>query len=812
MPTIVMMRMASPPWVVPTRPRARPCVPPDRTTKPSVRRCVPGAGGNCEVVHTRAHLVVLLPVVVWSRGCDTCGLRQQETLAYYKEMGGSGMVDTKIANRETEYHKRRLARELSPERGDAFSGDTPARSYKDIMAEQTLKNEKEQVMRKIAKKAEEAAAAGTTLSAVTAAPAAPEKRTAAAAPESATPRRRKRRRWDDAGASGSGSGSGTATATALDDGATPVVAPGRSSRWDATPDVASGGSGSGSSAATPRRKNRWDETPVAASGQSWAETPVVGSGGAAGGGQKRSRWDETPEVASGGLGGVGGTTPMLSAAQMTPELANRLRWEREIAERNRPLTDEDLDAMFPPGYKILEPPATYVPLRTPSRKLLATPTPMSTPGFMLGQTPARDSYGISVLPESSGNEDLPFVKEEDYRHFGKLMEEVDESTLSNEEMKERKIMRLLLRIKNGTPPQRKSALRQLTDKTREFGAGPLFNQVLPLLMSPTLEDQERHLLVKVIDRIMYKLDDLVRPYVHKILIVIEPLLIDEDYYARVEGREIISNLAKAAGLATMISSMRPDIDDTDEYVRNTTARAFAVVASALGIPALLPFLGAVCKSRRLWQARHTGIKIVQQIAILMGCAVLPHLKHLVEIITHGLQDEQPKVKTITALAIAALAEAAHPYGIESFDPVLQALWKGVRQLSGKALAAYLKAIGFLIPLMDAQYASYFTKNVMVVLIREFSSPDEEMKKIVLKVVEQCVGTEGVVAEYVREEILPEFMKNFWVRRNALDRRNYHALVNCTVELANKVGASDIIKRIVDDLKDESEPYVGPLVV
>ena len=44
------------------------------------------------------------------------------------------------------------------------------------------------------------------------------------------------------------------------------------------------------------------------------------------------------------------------------------------------------------------------------------------------------------------------------------------------------------------------------------------------------------------------------------------------------------------GLATMISVMRPDIDNPDEYVRNTTARAFAVVASALGIPSLLPFL------------------------------------------------------------------------------------------------------------------------------------------------------------------------------------------------------------------------------
>ena len=84
--------------------------------------------------------------------------------------------------------------------------------------------------------------------------------------------------------------------------------------------------------------------------------------------------------------------------------------------------------------------------------------------------------------------------------------------------------------------------------------------ILPLFVSPALEDQERHLLVKVIDRVLYKLGDLVRPYVRKILFVIEPMLIDEDDYARVEGREVISNLAKAAGLATMISVMRPDID------------------------------------------------------------------------------------------------------------------------------------------------------------------------------------------------------------------------------------------------------------
>ena len=131
----------------------------------------------------------------------------------------------------------------------------------------------------------------------------------------------------------------------------------------------------------------------------------------------------------------------------------------------------------------------------------------------------------------------------------------------------------------------------------------------------------------------------------------------------------------------------------------------------------------------------------------MGCGILPHLKNMVEIIENGLEDEQQKVRTITALALAALAEAAHPYGIESFDSVLKPLWKvrtlvfdkryltfiqGIRTHRGKGLAAFLKAIGYIIPLMDAEYANYYTREVMLILIREFASPDEEMKKIVLK--------------------------------------------------------------------------------
>jgi len=45
---------------------------------------------------------------------------------------------------------------------------------------------------------------------------------------------------------------------------------------------------------------------------------------------------------------------------------------------------------------------------------------------------------------------------------------------------------------------------------------------------------------------------------------------------------------------------------------------------------------------------------------------------------------------------------------------------------------------------------------------------------------------GVDQDYIRTDILPEFFRNFWVRRMALDRRNYRQLVETTVELASKV--------------------------
>eukprot|EP00915_Cephaloidophora_sp_WS-2016_P006300 GHVH01008299.1.p1 GENE.GHVH01008299.1~~GHVH01008299.1.p1 ORF type:complete len:1067 (+),score=199.81 GHVH01008299.1:52-3252(+) len=596
------------------------------------------------------------------------------------------------------------------------------------------------------------------------------------------------------------------------------------SRWDsgdAPPDEIPDSSVMDDCQATPLGAAGWETPLTPLGGEAFEATPLGGGNTPLGGG--------TPSMGLHSLdGAIGGIAPMPGT---TISGANTIVAGRGLGGdwRTMYLTESQLDQVLPKeGYEVVTPPDGYLKTRSILRpdldqlaaqaEAMVTSGPDGQPlfnilpdqetGTVTGTVPSMlETHAESALEEVLG-EDLNEVhlKAEDVTYFSALLKKLDDNEMTSTQQKDRQIAVLLLKIKNGTPAVRRLAMKEITNRAMEFGPGPLFNHILPLMMMSSLEDQERHLLVKVIDRILYKLDDKVRPFAHNVLVVIEPLLIDEDYFARVEGREIISNLAKAAGLATMIAVMRPDIDHADEFVRNTTARAFAVVASALGIPSIILFLKAVCQSRKSWQARHTGIKIVQQIAILMGCAVLPHLKQLVEIIAHGLLDDQQKVRTITALAIAALAEAAYPHGIEYFECVLRPLGRGITEHRAKGLAAFLKAIGFIIPLMHSEHQAYYTREVMVILVREFSTIDEEMKKIVLHVLKLIVSCEGVTEEYIKSEVVGHFFSQFWVIRNALDRRNSRLVIDTTVEIAKKIGGGEVISKIVSVLKDSSEPF------
>jgi hypothetical protein len=55
---------------------------------------------------------------------------------------------------------------------------------------------------------------------------------------------------------------------------------------------------------------------------------------------------------------------------------------------------------------------------------------------------------------------------------------------------------------------------------------------------------------------------------------------------------------------------------------------------------------------------------------------------------------------------------------------------------------------------NEEYAKYYTGEVMGIVLREFQSPDEEMKKVVLKVVSRCAGTQAGTPQIPADQANP----------------------------------------------------------
>lgn len=222
-----------------------------------------------------------------------------------------------------------MQRVISPERGDAYDGKTPARSYKDIMLAQELRKEEAEVRKAIAKQADKENGQGGDSSLAV-------MQASVVQTVDYSTAERKRRRWDD-DSSGTGDETPVVSRSDWDNvNATPVVRRGGeetpggsmlvpssaktpSSRWDVTP--AAGAATPGNATGPRTARSRWDETPVSeeASRQAgrWdaAATPATVTVTDAGA-KKRSRWDETPmapaETPNGAhmMGATPGPTPM----------------------------------------------------------------------------------------------------------------------------------------------------------------------------------------------------------------------------------------------------------------------------------------------------------------------------------------------------------------------------------------------------------------------------------------------------------------------------------------------------------------------
>ena len=361
----------------------------------------------------------------------------------------STSVDTNIANRKSDYAKGYDANLiLSPDRGDMFADKQEGkRTVQHALQEQEVKKERARILKAIAAKKEEGTTSSATISNMGPPP----------------PSRKRKSRWDDA----------QSEASEVD--------------------------------VKKKKKSKWDDGPEEGKEQDASYAPLA-----------------TPLVASGANAEEYDYDEENNLALLQQELSKRKVEGQQLQAPQegrpvefRPWTDDELNMMFPTeGYAVLDPPQGYEPKHLLTKASnLAAPTPMgaSKTGFLMNTQMGRDAYGINTSVELGGGDTgLPVIKAEEAVFFQKLIDDVGSTAkLTKEDKVELAIMELLLHIKNGDPQQRKLALRNISDRARDFGPAPLFKQILPLLMSPSLEDQDRHLLVKVLDRIMFQLSDLV---------------------------------------------------------------------------------------------------------------------------------------------------------------------------------------------------------------------------------------------------------------------------------------------------------------
>jgi splicing factor 3B subunit 1 len=126
---------------------------------------------------------------------------------------------------------------------------------------------------------------------------------------------------------------------------------------------------------------------------------------------------------------------------------------------------------------------------------------------------------------------------------------------------------------------------------------------------------------------------------------------------------------------------------------------------------------------------------------------------------------------------------------------------------GSTASPFIQAFGALVPLMSPYDAQARTAAMMPNLVNQFSTPEDEFRRVLISVVRKCVSAEGVTPQFIRQTILEPFFDGFWrVRRLAADRQTSSSLIATTVEIAKKLGSVDVLVKLAPEIKDESEEY------
>ncbi|EPY32674.1 splicing factor 3B subunit 1 [Strigomonas culicis] len=511
-----------------------------------------------------------------------------------------------------------------------------------------------------------------------------------------------------------------------------------------------------------------------------------------------------------------GPTPMQSsfaegqATTLTAAIETHAKkLEREWRQKNKRLTAEHLDAILPGSeyFEVVPVPAEYNPPapEEPNFYEIATKS-MDTFAMMQSQA-ERDESGQPVrydIPESLGH-DMPPMKTEDAAVFVELLKFYNVDPVPDEYLPSYLLMRNLFKVKNGDTMQRRSGTRFLLDKVRVFGSGTIVQRIAHIWNGCALSVHEKHYFVDFIKLLIMTMGRESRDCVAELVHMMMGLLRQSNNLAYDDGKQVVTLLARVVGFQPIYDAVKSELTHDESSQRRIGAIVIAVAGHATSTAELIAALEDMSQSRHVY-ARQSAARAIGELADLMGHAVVGVLVELVPMLERFIQDDR-RVRRDVARAVSRIAENATPYGIEELQPLVDPISEECKRGIGSTAAPFLHAFGTLVPLMSPYDAQEHTAAMMPTLVTQFSTPEDEFRRVMLVVVRKCVMAAGVSAAFIRDVMLDPFMRGFWgVRRVAADRRTAAILVTTTTVLAKKLGGVDVLSRIVPDMKDEDEHY------
>jgi splicing factor 3B subunit 1 len=635
--------------------------------------------------------------------------------------------------------------------------------------------------------------------------------------------------WDRAGATPSGSADG---------------------RWGATPLSSSGAFG---------------QTPVAAA---FGRTPVSqradGDGAAGESGFVDSRFGAVDASVVAGLGGGDGAANARDVAAEFAALPQReqLMLQRVI-EAQRYMTDEQIDGMMPPGYTLVPVPADIAAKATATETgsaALADAGP-ATGGAAEGAAGvdaavAAAARRIDLPVDGVVADDLPPLRVEDAAVFQLLIEyrHLHDSELPPEHARRVHALRSLLKFKNGNPRQRRMGSRDLVTRARHYGVDAVVQPLVTLWRSDGIlsDDLDRHRVVKLLAAVLMQFRDALDPAsTRNVLVLLQPLLQDQDRATREESRELMCALIKAAGFTGIVAAVKRDMLNASIEARRAASETLAVVAETLGVEKVARLLDTLARTTLADEESenykmHTCVNAVHGIAASrVGAMCRLHLPLLMNVCNMCLRSTREQVRAQAAYSITAVADAVRPHGYEAFLGTLLLLREGCASANrmhigivasaaaaataaaaegraapplsatvtrsnntvARALAGYLRALGSIMMLMPPREQREQADAIKDPLQRCFAATDPELRRSSLRVVDQLLACEGVSAEFVREYLLVGFLQ-CWTVLAISERRNVRQLLDTTVIFARKVAGPLILATLRERLEQDA-PQLPP---